>query len=64
MAQLILTVDDLHVPRVQAAFGEILGSEGGMATAEEVRQHLIEYVRDTTLRYERSQSQPDALTVT
>ncbi len=63
MADLTLTLNDAHVPRIQAAFGTVLGLDGD-ATAEDVRQHLIAYMKDVVERHERRAMAPDPLDVT
>ena len=69
MAQMILTVNDTHVPRIRAAFGTLLGTvdENGVArdaTAEEIRQYLIEHIKDRVIRQEQLAAQQPALDVT
>lgn len=63
MATMTITVNDAHVPRIQAAFGILLGLEQD-ATAEEVRVHLIAYMKDVVDRIERQNLVPDALDIT
>lgn len=63
MADLTLTVNDTHIPRIQAAFGEMLGLEGD-ATAEDIRQYLIAYMKDVTINYEQRQLVPSSLDIT
>ena len=63
MATLTITVNDTHVPRIQTAFGSLLGLDQD-ATAEEVRQHLVAYMKDVVERHERRAVVPDPLDVT
>lgn len=44
MAQLTITIPDAQIPRIQAAFG--------VATAEDARQLLIEYLKAGVRNYE------------
>lgn len=69
MATMTLTIDDAHVPRVLTAFGSLHNYVDGNgdprdATAEEVRTHLIAYLKERVLRYERSQIAAVTLDVT
>lgn len=63
MATMTLTIDDTHVARIQAAFGVILGL-GGDATAEDVRQYLIEHLKDRVRQTEMQMQTPGNVTVT
>ena len=51
MPDLTITLTAEHVARVQTAFGNKLGLPGD-ATAEDVRQELIGYLKNTTRSYE------------
>ena len=51
MPDLTITLTAEHVARVQTAFGNKLGLPGD-ATAEDVRQELIAYLKNTTRSYE------------
>jgi len=69
MAQLTITIDDAHVPRVQTAMGLLLGvtdanGDPRDATAEEVRQHLVDYLKDRVLKMEMQANVPTQVDVT
>ncbi len=51
MPDLTITLTAAHVARVQAAFGNKLGLPGN-ATAEDVRQEIIGYLKGVTRSYE------------
>jgi hypothetical protein len=58
MAQMTVTVPDPEVPRVQAAIGQRLNHQSGIfeprvATAEEVRQFLVDHLIQTVREVER-----------
>lgn len=70
MATLTITVPDAQVPRVQAAVGRALGLVDGSelprdATSDEVRQHIVDFLIETTRRIEAreaAQTAADAVT--
>lgn len=51
MAQLVITLNDAHVARIQDAFTQILGLDE-QATSEDVRQYLIRELKASVLDYE------------
>jgi hypothetical protein len=58
MADMTITVPDADVPRVQEAYGSILGKKdaGGNprpATNAEVQKATTDWLRDSTMDYER-----------
>lgn len=55
MAQIILTVPDPAVARIQAAFVEVFGwnVNMGITQTEFVRQRLIAFMKEITVRHER-----------
>lgn len=58
MAQLTITVPDPQVPRVQAAMGKLLELRDGNgdirdATAEEVRQYLVDKLKQVVFTQEK-----------
>lgn len=55
MATLSITVPDAQVPRVQAALGRALGLEGD-ATADQVRQFLVDTLVEAVLAQERAEA--------
>ena len=61
MAQLILTIPDEAVSRVLEAFGKLQAPVDGAgrvnATAEEVRQDLLQYIRSRVDAYETQKEQ-------
>jgi hypothetical protein len=69
MAELTITLNDAHVPRVQTAMGALLGVTDGNgdprdATAEEIRQHLVDYLKDRVLKMEMQANIPEYVDVT
>lgn len=54
MATITITVSTEHAARIQAAMDFENGNPPGTATAEDVRQLLIQYLKDYTLWAERS----------
>ncbi|WP_455363579.1 hypothetical protein [[Eubacterium] cellulosolvens] len=70
MATLTVTVPDAQVPRVQAAMGAYLQTLDGSlnprdATAEEVRQYLVDHLIAVVVKQEQKTAEADArLTVT
>jgi hypothetical protein len=65
MATLSITVPDAQIPRVQAAIGFKLGlfdanRQPRLATAEEVRQYLVQVIIDDTRIYEADQAEKAA----
>lgn len=54
MGTLTITTTTQHDQRISAAFGHLLGLEGG-ASAAQVKQLIIAYIRLTCHDYERSQ---------
>lgn len=61
MAQITLTVDDVHVPRILAALAT---PEKPNPTAADVKARLIEYLKAVVQRYERDQAATATLDVT
>lgn len=55
MAQLILTIPDSDVPRVQAAVGAKLGLPGP-ATTLQVKNDLVKYMQDMAVGYEQGKN--------
>jgi hypothetical protein len=60
MAQLTLTVDDAHVPRILAA---VATDTNPNPTVADVKQRLIDYLQAVVQRYEREQAATATLTV-
>lgn len=55
MATLTITTTAQQDQRISAAFGHILGLEGG-ASAAQVKQFIIAYIRLTVHDFERAQN--------
>ncbi len=60
MAQLTLTVDDAHVPRILAA---VATDANPNPTVADVKQRLIDYLKAVVQKHEREQAATATLTV-